>query len=34
LDKAKAFYAQVLGLRVVMDRGWIVTLADPQRPEA
>jgi catechol 2,3-dioxygenase-like lactoylglutathione lyase family enzyme len=33
LAKAKAFYTQVLGLRVVMDHGWIVTLADPQRPE-
>ena len=30
---AKAFYTGVLGLRVVMDHGWIVTLADPQRPE-
>src|SRR5689334_6189563 len=33
LDRATAFYTQVLGLRVVMDHGWIVTLADPQRPE-
>jgi catechol 2,3-dioxygenase-like lactoylglutathione lyase family enzyme len=33
LDKATAFYIQVLGLRVVMDHGWSVTLADPQRPE-
>ena len=30
---ATAFYTQVLGLRVVMDHGWIVTLADPRRPE-
>jgi catechol 2,3-dioxygenase-like lactoylglutathione lyase family enzyme len=33
LEKAKAFYTHVLGLEVVMDHGWIVTLADPQRPE-
>jgi catechol 2,3-dioxygenase-like lactoylglutathione lyase family enzyme len=33
LDRATAFYTQVLGLQVVMDHGWIVTLADPQRPE-
>jgi catechol 2,3-dioxygenase-like lactoylglutathione lyase family enzyme len=32
LEKAKAFYTQVLGLQVVMDHGWIVTLADPERP--
>ncbi|SDC12745.1 VOC family protein [Actinokineospora iranica] len=32
LDRAKAFYTAVLGLRVVMDLGWIVTLADPDRP--
>src|ERR1700749_3437092 len=25
--KAKQFYAEVLGLEVVMDQGWIVTLA-------
>ena len=28
------FYGDVLGLRPVMDHGWIVTLADPQRPGA
>jgi catechol 2,3-dioxygenase-like lactoylglutathione lyase family enzyme len=33
LEKAKAFYTHVLGLEIVMDHGWIVTLADPQRPE-
>lgn len=31
---ATAFYRSVLGLEVVMDHGWIVTLADPQRPNA
>lgn len=30
-DTAAAFYQQVLGLEVVMDHGWIVTLADPGR---
>ncbi len=33
LDAAKDFYGEVFGLRPVMDHGWIVTLADPQRPE-
>jgi catechol 2,3-dioxygenase-like lactoylglutathione lyase family enzyme len=33
MAEATAFYTQVLGLEVVMDHGWIVTLADPQRPE-
>lgn len=33
LPEATAFYVDVLGLEVVMDHGWIVTLADPQRPE-
>lgn len=32
LEEAKAFYMHVLGLQVVMDHGWIVTLADPERP--
>ena len=27
LDAAKQFYGRVLGLEVVMDHGWIVTLA-------
>jgi catechol 2,3-dioxygenase-like lactoylglutathione lyase family enzyme len=31
--KAAAFYERVLGLEVVMDHGWIVTLADPDRPD-
>lgn len=29
---AAAFYERVLGLKVVMDHGWIVTLADPDDP--
>jgi catechol 2,3-dioxygenase-like lactoylglutathione lyase family enzyme len=33
LAEATAFYVDVLGLRVVMDHGWIVTLSDPARPE-
>jgi catechol 2,3-dioxygenase-like lactoylglutathione lyase family enzyme len=32
LEYAKALYTNVLGMQVVMDLGWIVTLADPQRP--
>lgn len=31
--EAAAFYTDVLGLQVVMDLGWIVTVASPQRPE-
>jgi len=34
LEAAKGFYGDVLGLRPVMDHGWIVTLADPERPDA
>ena len=34
LEAAKGFYGDVLGLRPVMDHGWIVTLADPGRPGA
>ncbi|MFB9904085.1 VOC family protein [Allokutzneria oryzae] len=33
MEEAVAFYGDVLGMRVVMDHGWIVTLADPGRPE-
>ena len=34
LEAAKEFYGEVLGLQVVMDLGWIVTLADPLTPGA
>ena len=27
VEDAKAFYADILGLRLVMDHGWIVTFA-------
>lgn len=27
ISKARQFYAEILGLEVVMDQGWIVTLA-------
>jgi hypothetical protein len=33
LEDAKAFCTNVLGMQVVMYLGWIVTLADPQRPD-
>jgi catechol 2,3-dioxygenase-like lactoylglutathione lyase family enzyme len=33
LEAAVEFYVAVLGLQVVMDHGWIVTLASPDRPE-
>ena len=28
------FYAQVLGLEIVMDQGWVVTFAAPENPSA
>jgi uncharacterized glyoxalase superfamily protein PhnB len=31
---AAGFYADVLGLEVVMDQGWIVTYAEPGNPAA
>jgi len=34
MDEAKHFYDLVLGLRPVMDHGWIVTLADPLNPSS
>jgi catechol 2,3-dioxygenase-like lactoylglutathione lyase family enzyme len=33
MEEATAFYTDIVGLEVVMDHGWIVTLADPHRPE-
>jgi uncharacterized glyoxalase superfamily protein PhnB len=33
-DVAATFYRDLLGFEVVMDHGWIVTLADPQHPTA
>ncbi|MBM7773935.1 catechol 2,3-dioxygenase-like lactoylglutathione lyase family enzyme [Actinokineospora baliensis] len=33
LEAATRFYTAVLGMEVVMDHGWIVTLAQPGRPE-
>jgi catechol 2,3-dioxygenase-like lactoylglutathione lyase family enzyme len=33
LEASKAFYDDVLGLRAVMDHGWIVTLAAPEQPD-
>ena len=32
IAESTSFYTNVLGLQVVMDLGWIVTLADPERP--
>ena len=33
LAESAAFYVDVLGLEVVMDMGWIVTLAAPGNPK-
>ena len=30
---AVKFYTKVVGMRVVMNQGWVVTLADPERPQ-
>ena len=32
LEASRRFYDEVVGLRPVMDHGWITTLADPDRP--
>jgi catechol 2,3-dioxygenase-like lactoylglutathione lyase family enzyme len=34
LNESRQFYADVLGLEVVMDLGWVVTLASPTNPTA
>jgi catechol 2,3-dioxygenase-like lactoylglutathione lyase family enzyme len=34
LADRQRFYREVLGLEPIMDHGWILTLADPQRPAA
>jgi predicted enzyme related to lactoylglutathione lyase len=34
LDASREFYIQVFGLEMVMDMGWIVTLASPSEPTA
>jgi len=31
-EEAERFYTDVFGLAPVMDQGWIVTLAEPDRP--
>jgi catechol 2,3-dioxygenase-like lactoylglutathione lyase family enzyme len=33
VSKAKQFYAEILGLEVVMDQGWIVTFAAASKME-
>ncbi len=33
LRGAARFYTDVLGMEVVMDHSWIITVADPDRPE-
>ncbi|WZH37968.1 MAG: VOC family protein [Microbacterium enclense] len=32
IETARRYYEEILGLRVVMDHGWIVTLADAGDP--
>jgi catechol 2,3-dioxygenase-like lactoylglutathione lyase family enzyme len=33
-EQAATFYQDVLGMQTVMDQGWIVTVADAERPGA
>lgn len=33
LRETVTFYVETLGFQVVMDQGWIVTVADPERPQ-
>ena len=34
LEESRAFYVDLLGFEVVMDLGWIVTVASPNNPTA
>lgn len=34
MDESREFYTGLLGFRVAMDMGWIVTLASPDNPTA
>jgi catechol 2,3-dioxygenase-like lactoylglutathione lyase family enzyme len=34
IDESRKFYTEFLGFDVVMDMGWIVTLASPTNPTA
>lgn len=34
VEESRDFYVALLGFRVVMDMGWIVTLASPSNPTA
>ncbi len=34
IDESRKFYTEVLGLKVAMDMGWIVTLVSPGNPTA
>ncbi len=33
LEAARCFYGDVFGLQPVMNHDWIITLADPERPD-
>jgi catechol 2,3-dioxygenase-like lactoylglutathione lyase family enzyme len=34
LDASRDFYAGLLGFRVAMDLGWVLTLVSPSKPAA
>ncbi len=34
IDESRKFYTEVLGLKVEMDMGWIVTFVSPSNPTA
>jgi predicted enzyme related to lactoylglutathione lyase len=34
MDESRKFYTEVLGLKMAMDMGWIMTLVSPSNPTA
>jgi len=34
MESSREFYTNVLGMEVVMDMGWVVTLVSPDNPKA
>ena len=34
IDESRQFYESLLGFKVAMDMGWIVTLSSPHNPTA
>lgn len=34
IDESRHFYAEILGFRIAMDMGWVITFASPSNPTA